>query len=71
MGSTSDIQHTFKFVNENLFSNYLLTTHYPNPDLIIRTSGEFRISNFFYGMLHTQNFLLSINTGLICKKKIY
>lgn len=34
-------------VNENLISNYLLTSKYPDPDLIIRTSGEFRISNYF------------------------
>ncbi len=34
-------------VNEKEFSNYLLTSEYPDPDLIVRTSGEFRISNFF------------------------
>ena len=34
-------------INENEFSNYLLTSKYPDPDLIVRTSGEFRISNFF------------------------
>lgn len=34
-------------INEEKFSNYLLTSKYPDPDLIVRTSGEFRISNFF------------------------
>lgn len=33
-------------LNEALFSNYLYTTDLPDPDLIIRTGGEMRISNF-------------------------
>jgi undecaprenyl diphosphate synthase len=36
-----------KSVDEDEFSKYLLTSKYPDPDLIIRTSGEFRTSNFF------------------------
>ena len=33
-------------VDEKLFSRYLFTAHSPDPDLIIRTGGELRISNF-------------------------
>ena len=33
-------------VDENVFSGYLYTGYDPDPDLIIRTSGEQRISNF-------------------------
>lgn len=33
-------------INEHLISKYLHTSELPDPDLIIRTSGEFRISNF-------------------------
>ncbi len=33
-------------VNEELVSRYLYTAGLPDPDLIIRTSGEFRTSNF-------------------------
>lgn len=33
-------------VNESILSNYLYTKNQPDPDLIIRTSGEERISNF-------------------------
>ena len=33
-------------VDESLFKSYLYTSHAPDPDLIIRTGGELRISNF-------------------------
>ncbi len=33
-------------INEDLFNSYLDTAPYPNPELLIRTSGEHRISNF-------------------------
>ncbi len=33
-------------INDDLFSNYLFTAGMPDPDLLIRTSGEMRISNF-------------------------
>ena len=33
-------------IDEKLFSGYLYAPDIPDPDLLIRTSGEFRISNF-------------------------
>lgn len=33
-------------IDENIFSSYLDTNNCPDPDLLIRTSGELRISNF-------------------------
>ena len=33
-------------IDENFFSRYLYTRHCPDPDLLIRTSGEMRLSNF-------------------------
>jgi len=33
-------------INESLFASYLDTVNLPDPDLLIRTSGEMRISNF-------------------------
>ena len=34
------------FIDEKVFSSFLDTKNYPDPDLLIRTSGELRISNF-------------------------
>lgn len=33
-------------IDENLFDNYLSTKGIPDPELLIRTSGEYRVSNF-------------------------
>ena len=33
-------------VDENMFGSHLYTVGIPDPDLIIRTSGEMRLSNF-------------------------
>lgn len=33
-------------IDEETFSSYLYTSGLPDPDLLIRTSGEFRLSNF-------------------------
>ena len=33
-------------INQNTLQQYLSTSQFPDPELMIRTSGEFRISNF-------------------------
>lgn len=33
-------------INAEVFQQYLTTANFPDPELMIRTSGEFRISNF-------------------------
>jgi undecaprenyl diphosphate synthase len=38
-------------IDEKLFSSYLTTKNIPDPDLLIRTSGELRISNFLLWQL--------------------
>jgi undecaprenyl diphosphate synthase len=38
--------HTAEEVDEAMLSRYLYTSGLPDPDLIIRTSGELRVSNF-------------------------
>ena len=38
-------------VNEKTISEHLFTKNYPDPELLIRTSGEYRISNFLLWQL--------------------
>lgn len=40
------IKSEAKEINAEMFANYLYTTNQPDPDFIVRTSGEQRISNF-------------------------
>ncbi|KAF0121938.1 MAG: undecaprenyl diphosphate synthase [bacterium] len=45
-------------ITEGLFSNYLFTAGIPDPDLLIRTSGEHRISNFLlWQMAYTEIYI--------------
>jgi undecaprenyl diphosphate synthase len=38
-------------INENVINNYLYTKDLPDPDLLIRPSGDFRVSNFLLWQL--------------------
>lgn len=44
-------------ITENLVSSYLYTKNIPDPDLLIRTSGEVRLSNFLPWQLVYSEFL--------------
>lgn len=46
-------------INEKLFSNYLYTANQPDPDLLIRTSGEERISNFLPWQISYSEFVFT------------
>jgi undecaprenyl diphosphate synthase len=46
-------------ITVDVFSNHLDTHHIPNPDLLIRTSGEQRISNFLLWQLAYTEFVFS------------
>ncbi len=46
-------------INENLFSEYLYTKGQPDPDLMIRASGELRISNFLLYQIAYSEFWFS------------
>ena len=51
----------FANFNEKIFDNYLSTTNIPDPELMIRTSGEQRISNFYLWQLaYTELFFTDI-----------
>lgn len=43
-------------LNEDVFSSYLMTSEYKDPDLLIRTSGEIRLSNFMLWQLAYSEF---------------
>jgi undecaprenyl diphosphate synthase len=42
---------TINDINQDLISNSLSTKNIPDPELLIRTSGEYRISNFLLWQL--------------------
>ena len=45
-------------IDENLISNHLTTRNLPDPDLLIRTSGEFRVSNFLLWQIAYSEFVI-------------
>jgi len=48
-------------INEKLFSSYLQTNGIPDPDLLIRTSGERRLSNFLlWQMSYTEIYVTNV-----------
>jgi len=47
-------------IDPEMFSKHLYTRYYPDPDLLIRTSGEMRISNFLlWQMSYTEIYVTS------------
>jgi undecaprenyl diphosphate synthase len=46
-------------INESTLANYLSTAYMPDPELMIRTSGEYRISNFLlFELAYTELYFL-------------
>jgi undecaprenyl diphosphate synthase len=46
-------------INEKVISEHLYTRHFPDPDLLIRTSGEMRISNFLLWQMSYSEFVVT------------
>ncbi len=46
-------------ISEDCISSYLDTKNIPDPDLLIRTSGEFRVSNFLLWQIAYTEFFIS------------
>ena len=46
-------------IGEETLRNYLVTKYYPDPDLLIRTGGELRISNFLLWQMAYTEFYFS------------
>jgi undecaprenyl diphosphate synthase len=46
-------------IDTEVFSKHLYTRYYPDPDLLIRTSGEMRLSNFLLWQLSYTEFYVT------------
>ena len=46
-------------IDKDIFSKHLYTRYYPDPDLLIRTSGEMRISNFLLWQVSYTEFYIT------------
>jgi len=59
-------------INEGLFSRYLFTADMPDPDFLIRTSGEMRISNFLlWQIAYTELYFTEVNWPDFGKDEFY
>ena len=59
-------------INEEKFEEYLTTAGIPDPDLLIRTSGEMRISNFLlWQMAYTELYITNVLWPDFCREDLY
>jgi len=59
-------------IDQRTLSRYLYTAELPDPDLLIRTSGEFRISNFLLWQLaYTEIYITSVLWPDFRRKDLY
>lgn len=59
-------------INEQVVSDYLTTKNIPDPDLLIRTSGEFRVSNFLlWQIAYTEFFITDAYWPEFSRKHLY
>jgi undecaprenyl diphosphate synthase len=61
MQDGQDNKVRIKDINKDMFRGYLQTYGMPDPDLLIRTSGEYRISNFLlWQMAYTELYFTDV-----------
>ncbi|MDR1458668.1 MAG: isoprenyl transferase [Bacteroidales bacterium] len=59
-------------INEQLFINYLTTDFMPDPDLLIRTSGEYRLSNYLlWQIAYTELYFTNVLWPDFTKEELY
>ncbi len=59
-------------ISQDTFQNYLCTRNYPDPELMIRTSGEHRISNFLlYQLAYAELFFTPVLWPDFRKENLY
>lgn len=59
-------------ITQEVFQKYLCTANFPDPELMIRTSGEFRISNFLlYQLAYTELYFTDVRWPDFRKENLY
>jgi undecaprenyl diphosphate synthase len=59
-------------ITQDLIQSYLCTASYPDPELMIRTSGEYRISNFLlYQLAYTELYFTQVLWPDFRKENLY
>ena len=59
-------------INQGILQKYLCTSDFPDPELMIRTSGEYRISNFLlYQLAYAELYFTDVRWPEFRKKNLY
>jgi len=59
-------------IDQNTLQNYLTTSNFPDPELMIRTSGEYRISNFLlYQLAYAELYFTNTRWPDFRKENLY
>lgn len=59
-------------INEQILQKFLATSEFPDPELMIRTSGEFRISNFLlYQLAYAELYFTHVRWPDFRKENLY
>ncbi len=59
-------------IDQNIFQQHLCTANFPDPELMIRTGGEFRISNFLlYQLAYAELYFTDVRWPDFRKKNLY
>lgn len=59
-------------IDQNVFQKHLCTANFPDPELMIRTSGEYRISNFLlYQLAYAELYFTNVRWPDFRKKNLY
>lgn len=74
-GIANEVQHghlSVAAIDQDTLQKYLCTSNFPDPELMIRTSGEFRISNFLlYQLAYAELYFTDVRWPDFRKKNFY